>query len=154
MFFSVDGEGGRRVKKWLFCVDVTNIWPLDCNIAQHHVQFRASSKALTSGPRATDRIRSTDWATDHAQSAADHTAALEKKRARITFSDPFMLSFYHFLRFILSFCNFIIFKGFFLIFQSHLDYKPIWLLIPGRNFYRLNNEITSISFDPTVAFFV
>ena len=25
LLFSVDGEGGRRVKKWSFCVDVTNI---------------------------------------------------------------------------------------------------------------------------------
>ena len=43
LFFLVDGEGGRRVKKWSFCVDVTNIWPLGCNIARNHVQYRASS---------------------------------------------------------------------------------------------------------------
>ena len=41
----------------------------------------ASSKTLTSGPGATDNIRSTDGATDHTRSTADHTAALEKKRA-------------------------------------------------------------------------
>ena len=83
-FFSLDGEGGRRVKKWLFCVDVTNIWPLGCNITQNRVQYRAFSKSLTSGLGATDRIRSSDGATDHTRSTADHTAALEKKRARIT----------------------------------------------------------------------
>ena len=44
LFFLVDGEGGRRVKKWSFCVDVTNIWPPGCNIAGNHVQYRASSK--------------------------------------------------------------------------------------------------------------
>ena len=83
LFFLVDGEGERRVKKWSFCVDVTNIWPLGCNIARNHVQYKASSKTLTSGPGATGYIRSTGGATDHTRSTADHTAALEKKRARI-----------------------------------------------------------------------
>ena len=94
LLFSADGQGGRRVKKWSFCIDVTNIWPLVCNITRNQVQYRAFSKTLTSGPGATDRIRSTDGATDrirstdgatdHTRTTADHTAALEKKRARIT----------------------------------------------------------------------
>ena len=84
LIFLVDGEGGWRVRKWSFCVDVTNIWSLDCNVVRNHVQYRPSSKTLTSGPRAMDRIRSTDGATDHTWSTADHIAALEKKRAWIT----------------------------------------------------------------------
>ena len=83
-FFLVDGEGGRRAKKRSLCVDGTNIWPLGCNIARNHVPNGASSKTLTNGPKAADRIRSTEGATDHTRSTADHTSALEKKRSRIT----------------------------------------------------------------------
>ena len=69
-----------------------------------------------------------------------------------------MLSLYHFLGFILPFYGFIVFNFSFKKNDSHLVYITYWLyiflLIPGRNVYGLNDQITIISFDSTVGPFV
>ena len=69
-----------------------------------------------------------------------------------------MLSLYHFLGFILPFYGFIVFNFSFKKNDSRLVYITYWLyiflLIPGRNVYGLNDQITIISFDSTVGPFV